>query len=123
MNSVSSNAVRQAITAALAPISGNVTLTDTTMSMNGTLIKSGKVCNLQLRIWKEGEITVTNGQVLCTIPEGFRPLSHAWLEIQNFNSSNAHQLITIDNYGNVYCVLQQTYERLDFYLSVSWITA
>ena len=123
MNSVSSNAVRQAITTVLAPQTGNVILIDTTMSMSGTLIKSGKVCSLQLRIWKEGEITITNGQVLCTIPEGFRPLSHAWVEIQNFDGLGSHQLIAIDSYGSLYCVLQQTYDRLDFYISVTWIIA
>ena len=123
MNSVSSNAVKQAITASQAYSSGQVSIIDSTWSHSGTLLKSGKVVNLQLRVWHEEETTVTGGQVLGVIPVGFRPLSHAWTEFQMFDSTATHQLINIDSLGNIKAILGQTYSRLDMYINSTWITA
>ena len=120
MYSVTSNAVAEE----LKVISGVITLLDNTMNIGGMLQKQGKRVTMSVRIWKEGETTVNAGQVLAVLPEGFRPKNNVniFFNINNFDSINTHQLLTADWYGSIYTVLQQTYSRLDFYLSGSWFT-
>ena len=118
MYSVTSNAVARK----LKIFSSDVTLLDQTMSHNISLVKSGNIVTMALRIWKEGEITVSAGQVLATLPEGYRPIGFSQAEIIKFDANNTHQLIVIDAYGSIYTVLTQTYSRLDFYITASWIT-
>jgi hypothetical protein len=88
------------------------------------LTKEGNICTCTFRCILDESAPISDG-VIGTIPAGFRPCQDIFVNVRNFDSNTALFLVKLgaDSYIQILGIGSTpiTPDRLDFYVSTTWI--
>lgn len=87
------------------------------------LEKVGRCVKCICRFSKEEPVTLTENQIIGTIPYGFRPTYLQPVSTVNFDSNGAVQtFFRVETDGNILAIPITTTGRLDIYINLMWFT-